>query len=46
MTQFYFVRKDGEVIGTYTILKNAILQAQLNPGSEVFDGDGNKVYPE
>ena len=47
---FYGVRKSWEdrdsQIGTFTILENAILQADLNPGYKVFDEEGNQVYPE
>lgn len=47
---YYRVRKNWEdkdsQIGAFTVLQNALLQAALNPGYKVFDGDGNQVYPE
>ena len=47
---FYRVRKSWDQpdsqIGAFTILKNALLQAALNPGYMVFDEDGNVVFDE
>ena len=47
---FYRVRKSWEEpstqIGAFTVFKNALLQAELNPGYKVFDEDGVQLYPE
>ena len=47
---FYRVLRDWEdrssPIGTFTLLENAVLQAQLNPGYKVYDEDGKQVFPE
>ena len=47
---FYRVLKDWEdrssQIGTFTLLENAVLQAQLNPGYKLFNEDGKQVFPE
>ena len=49
-TKYYRVRKSWEdkasQIGAYTVLENAILAVDANPGYAAFDDDGKQVYPE
>ena len=46
---FYRVRKSWDQpdtqIGAYTVLQNALLQAELNPGYHVFDEKGVLLTP-
>ena len=47
---FYRVRKSWEdresQIGTFTVLENAALCVDLNPGYQAYDDTGQQVYPE
>ena len=47
---FYRVRKTWEdkssQIGTFTVLENAILMVDANPGYAVFDENGSQIYPQ
>ena len=47
---FYRVRKKWEdkssQIGTFTVLENAILMVDANPGYAVFDENGSQIYPQ
>ena len=49
-TKYYRVRKSWEdkasQIGAYTVLDNAILAVDVNPGYAAFDDDGRQVYPK
>ena len=49
-TKYYRVRKSWEdkasQIGAYTVLENAILAVDTNPGYAAFDDDGKQVYPK
>ena len=49
-TKYYRVRKSWEdtasQIGAFTVLENAILAVDANPGYAAFDDDGKQVYPE
>ena len=49
-TKYYRVRKSWEdkasQIGAYTVLDNAILAVDANPGYAAFDDDGRQVYPK
>ena len=49
-TKYYRVRKSWEdkasQIGAYTVLENAILAVDANPGYAAFDDDGKQVYPK
>lgn len=48
-TKYYRVRKSwadkASQIGAYTVLDNAILAVDGNPGYAAFDDDGRQVYP-
>ena len=48
-TKYYRVRKSwsdkSSQIGAFTVLENAILAVDANPGYAAFDDDGNQVYP-
>ena len=48
-TVYYRVRRTwgdaASQLGTFTVLENAKLAADANPGYAVFDDDGNQVYP-
>lgn len=50
VVKYYRVRKSWEdaasQLGAYTILANARAMADKNPGYEVYDWDGQLVYPE
>ena len=50
MVKYYRVRKSWEYaksqLGAYTILANAKVMADKNPGYEVYDWNGKRVYPE
>ena len=47
---YYRVREDWEdeasQLGAYRLLANAKAKCDENPGSRVFDNDGNVIYPE
>lgn len=49
-TGYYRVREDWEdeasQLGAYRLLANAKAKCDENPGSRVFDNDGNVIYPE
>lgn len=49
-TGYYRVRVDWEdeasQLGAYRLLANAKAKCDENPGSHVFDNDGNVIYPE
>ena len=49
-TGYYRVREDWEdeasQFGAYRLLANAKAKCDENPGSRVFDNDGNVIYPE
>lgn len=49
-TGYYRVREDWEdeasQLGAYRLLVNAKAKCDENPGSRVFDNDGNVIYPE
>lgn len=49
-TGYYRVREDWEdeasQLGAYRLLTNAKAKCDENPGSRVFDNDGNVIYPE
>lgn len=49
-TGYYRVRMDWEdeasQLGAYRLLVNAKAKCDENPGSRVFDNDGNVIYPE
>lgn len=49
-TGYYRVREDWEdeasQLGAYRLLANAKVKCDENPGSRVFDNDGNVIYPE
>lgn len=49
-TGYYRVRVDWEdessQLGAYRLLANAKAKCDENPGSRVFDNDGNVIYPE
>ena len=49
-TKYYRVRKSWEdkasQIGAFTVLDNAILAVDANPGYAAFDDDGRQVYPK
>lgn len=49
-TGYYRVRMDWEdeasQLGAYRLLANAKAKCDENPGSRVFDNDGNVIYPE
>ena len=49
-TGYYRVREDWEdeasQLGAYRLLANAKAKCDENPGSRVFDNDGNMIYPE
>lgn len=49
-TVYYRVREDWEdeasQLGAYRLLANAKAKCNENPGSRVFDNDGNVIYPE
>ena len=49
-TGYYRVREDWEdeasQLGAYRLLANAKTKCDENPGSRVFDNDGNVIYPE
>ena len=49
-TGYYRVREDWEdeasQLGAYRLLSNAKAKCDENPGSRVFDNDGNVIYPE
>lgn len=49
-TGYYRVRMDWEdeasQLGAYRLLANAKAKCDENPGSRVFDNDGNMIYPE
>ena len=49
-TGYYRVREDWEdeasQLGAYRLLANAKAKYDENPGSRVFDNDGNVIYPE
>ena len=49
-TGYYRVREDWEdeasQLGAYRLLANATAKCDENPGSRVFDNDGNVIYPE
>ena len=49
-TKYYRVRKSWEdkasQIGAFTVLENAILAVDANPGYAAFNDDGTQVYPE
>lgn len=50
VVKYYRVRKSWEdaksQLGSYTILSNAKAMADKHPGYEVYDWDGQQVYPE
>ena len=50
VVKYYRVRKSWEdtksQLGAYTILANAKAMADKNPGYEVYDWNGKRVYPE
>ena len=49
-TKYYRVRKTwkdkASQIGAFTVLENAILAVDANPGYAAFDDDGRQVYPK
>ena len=49
-TKYYRVRKSWEdkasQIGAFTVLENAILAVDANPGYAAFDDNGKQVYPK
>ena len=49
-TGYYRVREDWEdeasQLGAYRLLANAKAKCDENPGSRVFDNDGNVIYPK
>ena len=50
VVKYYRVRKSWEdaasQLGAYTVLANAKVMADKNPGYEVYDWNGKQVYPE
>ena len=49
-TGYYRVREiwedESSQLGAYRLLANAKAKCDENPGSRVFDNDGNVIYPE